>query len=257
MNIAFPTLLIFLLILPGFIFNSNYYYLENTPIDYKPFAQRTIRCIFISILFHLFFISLIYWFSSYRIDFSVILALLLGSGDEKLAIENILKNIELIILYWLILYSTAWFSGLVARKIIVKFKIDKYIKFMRLDNKWFYLFSGYDLGINSDLIAYVGFIIELGGIPYLYSGLLEEFFLDENGNLDRLVLYGAQRRKIDKDENQQSENKERFYEISGNYFVVQYSEIKNLNIKFYEIKPLEEKNRSSEVLNKETELQPT
>jgi hypothetical protein len=52
MNIAFPALLIFLLILPGLVFNSSFYKIENTPLTYIPFTSKTIISSVVTIILH-------------------------------------------------------------------------------------------------------------------------------------------------------------------------------------------------------------
>ncbi len=76
---------------------------------------------------------------------------------------------------------------------------------------------------------------------FIYSGILEEFYLSENNGLDRLVLYNVYRRTLEndfpKDLKKQSSildkgTDERYYNMPGDSFVIPYSEIKNMNITY-------------------------
>lgn len=79
--------------------------------------------------------------------------------------------------------------------------------------------------------------MDFGGQAYLYQGYLERFFLDEEGNIERLVLTSAERRKIQDDKigAEAQGASTRFYPIDGHYFVLKYSEIKNLNVQFIKV----------------------
>ena len=65
-----------------------------------------------------------------------------------------------------------------------------------------------------------------------------EIFLTTEGNIDRLVITNAMRREISKDKDSKEADTDllkRFYPIDGDYFVLKYSEVKNLNVQFLKI----------------------
>lgn len=146
-------------------------------------------------------------------------------------------------IYLLTMYIAAYALGKFLRWIIKRFKFDKNIKTLRLDSPWYYLFTGYDWDEGKPDGVIITAAVEFAGKGYLYMGYLDNFFLDAEGNIDRLVLTSAWRRPIENDKGKESENNpedmDRFYSIDGHYFVLKYCEIKTLNVQFIK---LEEKN---------------
>ena len=71
----------------------------------------------------------------------------------------------------------------------------------------------------------------------LYCGLLDEFYLSEDG-VDRICLYEVYCRRFDQDikDSERMPNKsfdERYYKMPGDLFVIPYSQIRNLNLTYY------------------------
>ena len=100
----------------------------------------------------------------------------------------------------------------------------------RLRSQWYYLFKGYDTdnGKLPDLI-YVATLVNLDE-PYLFRGVLENFQLDSNGDLESITLSTTSRRKLSQDRGEGCDgDNPSFYSIDGDYFVLRYSEIVTLN----------------------------
>jgi hypothetical protein len=74
--------------------------------------------------------------------------------------------------------------------------------------------------------------VNVAGDAFLYTGILDEFFVDLEGQPDRLVLQGVSRRPLtlDKISPEGSQQAERFYRIDGDYFVLRYRETITLNV---------------------------
>ena len=53
MNIAFPALLLFLLLVPGFLFRTAFKSLEGEQVDAGPFASTTLKSILMAIALNL------------------------------------------------------------------------------------------------------------------------------------------------------------------------------------------------------------
>jgi hypothetical protein len=72
----------------------------------------------------------------------------------------------------------------------------------------------------------------------LFTGILDEFFVDAGGSLDRLILSQVMRRPLVADKEDSStvaEDLARFYGVDGDYFVLRYSEAITLNIEYIKI----------------------
>ncbi len=68
----------------------------------------------------------------------------------------------------------------------------------------------------------------IGDKPYLYSGFITEFYLDENG-LDNLYFENYYRRKLDEEINDHNVTK-----LQGNLFMIPSETIKNVHITYCE-----------------------
>jgi hypothetical protein len=255
MNLAFPALLVFLFLLPGLFFTLAFYKTESKPLNYIPLTHKAAVSFFVTFLVHFLWISLIS-VTAFKINFSKLLILFSGAQGNIYAttISSIsLSDIVATSIYLLTIYSFAYFLGWFFRQAIRWFKLDKKLKMLRLDSPWYYLFTGYDWEEGKPDIVLISSVMELAGKGYIYLGYLDGFFLDDEGNIDRLVLTGAMRRDIEKDKISLDENQtneivsdngknsleQRFYPIDGNYFVIKYSEIKNLNILFIKLEEID------------------
>lgn len=240
MNIAFPALLIFLLILPGLVFNSSFYKIENTPLTYIPFTSKTIISSVVTIILHTLGLWALINFFHYSLDGWQLLLLLISGGSGKeytTAVTSVtVHHLFLISSYLLTVYAVAYLFGKVLRFLINRYQLDKFSIF-EIDSPWYYLFKGYDWEDGKPSAVRIAATLEMGGKCFLYVGILEKFFLTTEGNIDRLVITNAMRREItkDKDTREETDLLKRFYPIDGDYFVLKYSEVKNLNVQFLKI----------------------
>ena len=94
----------------------------------------------------------------------------------------------------------------------------------------YYLFSGLDQP-KDDVTdgTMVEAIVEFKEGSYLYAGVLDGYELNEHGQLDRLTLIWAQRRKFECD---REYHETRSYPIEGDVFVLRYDDVKTLNITY-------------------------
>ena len=103
------------------------------------------------------------------------------------------------------------------------------------DTPWYYeLKAKISEQSNAQMIK-VSCLQELKSSAYLYYGILEDFYLDKSGQLDRIVISDAFRRKLEDDDpynSEQKPEKSRFYQIKGDRLVLKYSTLINLNIEY-------------------------
>lgn len=72
----------------------------------------------------------------------------------------------------------------------------------------------------------------------LFVGVLDAFFVDAEGRLDRLVLQGVSRRPLANDQPRQGTEPAdiaRFYATDGDSFVLRYSEAITLHIQYVKL----------------------
>jgi hypothetical protein len=247
-NVAFPALLTFLLILPGYIFRGAFTRSERTQLDNRPFTSETVKSLIIAIFLHTFWLQLSKLFSPISIDYHVFLTLFTAArgGLLELAINRSASHIPAFTTYLVTIYIFSYTLGLSAQKMIIKYKLDRHpllSELFRFDTPWFYLFKGFnDEGDEADFVK-LAVTVQQVEATYLYYGILEDFFLTESGNLDRIVLSSVVRRQLTADDavlisskgTVSLEEQARFYEISGDRLVLKYKDITSLNIEYYKI----------------------
>jgi hypothetical protein len=246
MNVAFPALVAFLILLPGFVFRSRLKLAERTSLDYSPFGQIVTEGIFWAVAAHTLWLSLTYFFLSRTVDPTLLLKLLVSEQNgQSAATAAVGRDFGWVSAYFITLLFASYAMARLARILVTRYRLDR--EGARFNSvfrfhlaPWYYLLTGADFktGEVPDFIV-VSAIVNVAGKAYLYTGILEEFFVDAEGKLDRLVLQEVMRRPIASDkpvqEAEASEASSRFYPIDGDYFVLRYSEAITLNVEYVKL----------------------
>jgi hypothetical protein len=260
MNILFGALLIVMILLPGVIFRASYLH--------TAYGKKTFRSSFLDELL----LSVVPTLLIQVLGYSAV-ELILQNVDEHLlylliinndkAIEYGLsgKSVFLFSLYNLCIYIVSWYMGSIARKVVIRRKLDIKYPILRLHNDWHYIFSGLMLdfpgqpGDSNDVSTiWVDVLVESKAGEIIYSGFLEQYVLSKEDGLDRIYLTAVRRRRFTKEEqganpavvnddvqarvDSDSEEStlatdDRYYFMPGDYFIIPYKEIKNLNVIYY------------------------
>lgn len=244
MNIALPALLIFLLLLPGFIFRSRYKRAERSSLDYSPFGQVVTEGVLWALCAHIVWLFLSYLLFSKCVDSAALLTLLTASSkDQSEAIAAVARDSRWITSYFVTIVFASFTISSAARHLISRFRLDRasciLSPLFRFHHApWYYLLTGADFEEESepDFIV-VSAVVNIAGEGVLYTGVLSEFFANAEGQLDRLILRDVMRRPISKDKEPihvilKSESESRFYPIDGDYFVLRYEEAITLNVEY-------------------------
>ena len=257
MNVAFSALLVFLLLLPGFLFRTYFKRAEKVVLDIKPFGQAAIDAFLTAIVIDLVWYALTHVLTGARVDFRALFTLIAGEKSAELesAIAELAADPWRPGLFFGSLYAFAIVCAFGLRRIVMRWRLDRrgapLANFLRFDTPWYYLFTGYDRPTPPNGVA-IGAVVSLGGTAYLYTGVLVEYFLDDQGQLNRLVLASAARRPLSEDALLESDalpeaglgleahagegpTEERFYPIEGDYFVLRYSEVLTLNVRYLDL----------------------
>jgi hypothetical protein len=247
-NIAFPAFFIFLLVLPGFAFRASFRKTEKTNLDHKPFAEATFISVLIAMVLHLIWVLAASCSTPFFVDYHVAFTLLVGQRGVPLenAVSAAMAHPYAIFTYHFSLLLCAWLAGAGLRSLVFRFKLDQrgFLRStIRFDTPWYYLFNGIENEAKFNSASplpdvdgvYISATVPLNkDITFLYTGILKEYFFDNNGLLERLVLTNASRRKIEDDKLIDEPTSETlracFYPIEGDYLVLRYSEIVTLNI---------------------------
>lgn len=249
MNVALPALIVFFLLLPGFIFRTNLKRAERTSLDFSPFGQIAAEAILWALVLHLFWLFGAHLL--FRHDFEPVVLLRLLSSAPAIqadATDAVARQFNWIAAYFGSLISVSFALPKIIRYVISRYRLDRADAplsgvFRFHQAPWYYLLTGADFAPDEapDFIV-VSAIVEVGKEAVLYVGVLDEFYVDTEGQLDRLVLQGVARRPIGSDKTgaiDASTPETRFYAVDGDSFVLRYSESITLNIQYVRLTPEE------------------
>jgi hypothetical protein len=251
MNFALPTVLIFLLVLPGILLRYTYargLFKWKSPDTIRPITDEIAYSILLAVAIHMFFGLIVYYLFSASIKIDVVLMLLTGSfGKDYQYFEYCMHSITeypiAIGTYFLMVNALSACIGHLAHECIREREWDWKYKFFRFRNDWYYLLTGEIMRFAEnakegnelpDMVVVSG-VIDSHDKSYLYVGRVFDFHFDKEGNLDRILIKEAQRRELWQDKNSRAlpkNLKARYYSIDGDYFILKYSELRNLNIRY-------------------------
>lgn len=246
MNVALPALIVFLCLLPGFIFRGRLKRVESTSLDYSPFGRVATEGILWAGVLHVLWITLCPVFGDVS-DLSIVLRLLSSNLDvHGKALDVVASQIPRISGYFISLYVASYAVPGFIRWLITRCRLDRYDGnwswlFRFNDAPWYYLLTGadFDKDHKPDFIEATA-IVNIAGEPYLFKGVLESFYFKSDGALDRLVLENTTRRKLNEDERSRGRRAAArpdggFSPIEGDSFVIQYDQVVTLNIRYKKI----------------------
>ncbi len=258
MNLAASTLVIFLLVSPALIARRLYYTKELS----RDFTKRnTLTEIFSSVFLTILLHALWIWVSNLKgyppVDFDFVTRLLF-SADKIQNFSSLTECTNEIFKYFWTLCVAAALGGYSLKILVRTSYLDRFTKFLRYDNKWFYLISGEALDIKELNFHRQGRIFskDIASIEanvYInlddntfFSGTIVDYQLAENNSVDYVVLTNATKNTLyalaDNDgkivyEAGDPTKKVMTKAISvdvlnSEYFVIPYSEIKSISFKY-------------------------
>lgn len=242
MSFALPTLTLLYLLTPGILFRRFYFTGEFSKQYFKAtFSDLLISTILPSVLIQLASYSCVMdW---YTLDTKVFSVLVSGTDDPQ-QINYALANIHdfkiQIVLYLVLTSSLGGLLGWISKLIVRKFKLDRRHKVFRFSNQWHYLFSGEILdypkilGNSEDIgLRYVDILTDTQEGSVIYSGIVDEYILSKAGGMDSVYLSNVKRRYLKDDEHDSNTNP--YYFLPGQFFIIPFSQIKNMHITYYSV----------------------
>jgi hypothetical protein len=242
MEIALGGIVILIILLPGISFRKGYFSEEfSNQYTIKDFFGLFVNTLFPSLIAYLIFLPIIYFiFGGYYYDFKVLLGIL-SSNEElvKSSIEEIDNFKYPIIGLQIVINSLAFLAGLKIRDLILQKSTDAKYKFFRYKNIWHYLLTGKfilfkrsQISLTKDKvkdidITFIDAIVAVGQDVFVYTGMLVDYELSEDGNLNLIYIKEAARKPIDE---------EVYKDINGHTLVLKYENIINLNLIFIQTK---------------------
>lgn len=248
MNLIFGSIILFCLIIPGLVFRFSY--LHGT------YAKQTFKISAVDEIFWAILPALILQLCGflivensdvYHVRLDQLYALITNNANV-INFDLIGKSAGYFLLYIIILMAVAAGLGLTTRYMIRKWKLDLKYTFLRINNEWYYLFSGEILdteipGESKDIyFIQIDALVQTNDGTVVYCGTLEDYFLSSTNGLDRIYLSSVYRRKLSKDRSPEEESEggylekyldTRYYAMPGDLFVIPYEKIINLNITYH------------------------
>lgn len=233
MNIAFPAIVLFLILLPGIL--CKYFYQKGdwtSPVAIGPIQNEIVSGTLFSLFLHAVFLFALSLFGQ-RIDYASLLHILSGKlPDDLQSIVDFPFRIT-----WYFIGSSIIGAGIgfIAHKIVRFFYLDWRIDALKFKNEWFYLLRGEQSiidsiksevnSVKSEKVSpfeysreelrgvetgtvIVSAVVNQGSTCYLYTGTVQDFFFGLHGHLDRIVLVEASRRLLEADKEQQNDEQQ-------------------------------------------------
>lgn len=238
-NIAFTTLVVLLLAIPGYLVR-RFYFLEEFTKDVlrKSLTEEIYQSILYSLPFHLLMVLTIdalyiKGFIPIYVDYELILRFLSGmavsdpEGVTKAA-DSFNRYLPFMAMYLVITATMAMTCGEVLRVVVWRYKLDvKLPSLFRFPNHWLYTFTGRDWNKDHE---YQFVVLDVmcsltKEKTRLYRGVVFGFDTNNNGELEQIHLGLAYREEFKKED-------ESFYwePIPGDILVLKYDCVQNLNI---------------------------
>ncbi len=251
-NVAFTSLVILVLAFPGYVFLASYFSNEFTrQVLARSWTDDLAKAIIFSLPFHIVGIFIVEWLQhskwihhtlNFEIAFRVVAGEFSNTGPDytqyfSQALGRLYQNWQYVFFYYVALLFAAWGFGHLCRHVVWENELD--VRFPRTlgFTPWVYsiLGRGQLEGVPArKTIVWVDALTdeptEVAGKTRIYRGLVAGFTTDEKGSLRDLFVTAARRSKFKEVDGK--------YEFSwqrinpGDYFLIRYSEIKNLNITY-------------------------
>jgi hypothetical protein len=266
MDIAFPALLIFLIVLPGIV--CRYVYRKGTwtsPVYLTSISEEIAYGVLLAAALHLGWGWILARFGVV-VDLEAVLFFLTASDPDyaSAAVRAATEAPGRLLLYFLGINGLAGAVGFGLHALVRRNRFDLRFRTLRFRNEWYYLFRQEDpimeiiearqwkwggaamrdwLRFYRSIqgYTYISAVVEQGGVAYIYWGYLHKFYFDRAGTLDRIVLTHVKRRRLEHDKEDPTlataDNDDRFYPISGDYLVLRYADIHTLNVEYRYIVP--------------------
>lgn len=242
MNIAFVTVFLLFISLPGYALRRSYFASRFSSQQFSTNILNEIVWSFIPAIFiHSIAIVILEKYSSKLVNLEFVGYLITGGNNIdyiNIIFNNVQANILSILYYNIGLIIIASLMGNLSRRIVRWLNLDIFTRILSFPNKWHYLFTGEYMNkekgwnYNKKHIDFilVDILMNVGGEAIIYSGKFEDYYLSKtDSGLDRIVIKYPSKKKFS------IENDNGLQDIPGDFLTIPYKNILNLNISYYEI----------------------
>lgn len=252
MNFLFTSVLVLLIVAPGLAF-FRAYYSDRFSIRYSRLTvtDQVFRSIVPAVTVQaiaIFVVDAI--FKSHVVRLDVLGIMLTGAKDDATLLasfEVVQGSLGQLVGYHLFMIAVGAIAGWQCRRLVRNLKWDRRFTWLRFDNKWFYLLSGEVVEFaegeavtdfsDAALIDYVmvDVLVKVEEGNILYTGIVVDYELENDGGLKSLQIKGAKRKGVAQSESKAPSDTEKTstHDIRGNVLVIPNSQIINLNITYW------------------------
>lgn len=238
MNLALPTLVVLLGLLPGIACFYGYF---AGRFDKRSVGVSGVEQLALFVIFAVPIDAFALWASAnlgLAFNFDVATHLLIGTASEAAVHDEIVKFFSTSTVFSAAAYSVllglAVVLGSVGRRIVWACRLDTIFPYLRVRHEWFYILQGRLRGLPRVVLAYVDVMTRLpdkeGAQTRLFRGLVVDFEISASGALESLTLRNAVRG---------SDRGDKFYwkDIPSTRLVIMGSTIHSINITYVAVEP--------------------
>ncbi|PPK85686.1 hypothetical protein CLV84_2589 [Neolewinella xylanilytica] len=250
MGLAFGALLLATILLPGILF--RYAYLRSDSLRKTVDFSLLSEAVFVlipTLILHAFgwgLARLVGPALNLVPDLGVFYRLITGQLLTDAGLLRLERGLIPFILYILLLGAVAGWLGTLVQRWVLRNAWDDHFKLLRIFNDWDKYFTGHSVSGDprrSFDYVQVDVVVQSGEGDILYTGALANYSLNQEQGIDRIFMEVVYRRRLS-DDLRLSEtaladlppaNREedpRYYNMPGDYLVIPFGQIRNLNISY-------------------------
>lgn len=269
MGLVVSSIFLFLLLTPGFAYMAMY---VTSPFSIKVSKRKFLPFVTYSaipaIILHGIGVEFIDEVLPYNVDLTILGNLLISdSNSVDSAYPALQDSLLKIILYHFCLILFGGLLGFLSRHIVRMVKWDRKHRIFRFSNKWHYIFTGERLDFKDIQDSYDDISIRIlnilcktgTGQLILYSGHYSDYYLDNGGRLESVLIKSPVRRYLLEDEQRElgrvqadstrveeptvsytgegiefsESSDDRYYEIPSRYLMIKADTILNINMFYF------------------------
>lgn len=186
--------------------------------------------IIISGMLHVIWVLLVEYCTAFSLSYDDLLTLLAAQSGNRFqqAVERAVRHPHATVAYFATIYAFSSFFGYSLRWLVRKFRWDRkgWIgPLLKFDTPWYYLFRDLEPGVSG---TWVNAVVDVGNKSFLFSGIVDDFHVDKEGGLDRIILIEASQQLLPAGAEEQGHEEEP-QSVEGK-LVLRYSTIKTMTV---------------------------
>lgn len=260
MNFPVSSVVLIILLLPGVILLKAYYghLIKKESNIHVPFAELLLRGIIFSIFIHCIALCIMHWWLKKTPLFDVLFEITFSS-KASYSNEQYLIYFRQFCFYHLCVFAVTWVLTKVFKRIAEASNWTTNIASLRNAHYWYTMFSAKYLdstGIagtqKKTSLIYLDILTK---DKWIYTGYLRDFnYNPVKDELENIVLQATFKRKFEKDAEKAQDPNEHVagqrtpstgdpVAIPGEYFIIKFSEVVNINVYYLVLELLDKKTK--------------